>query len=73
MKSVPSERDESGVIIVAKRDVKLLAKRPKADDLCVAVQVRVPRERYEACARRRRHAGQRLLRRAGGPGARVAG
>jgi hypothetical protein len=45
---VPSERDASGVITVARRDLKLLAKRPKADSKTHAVMVRPELEQYAA-------------------------
>ena len=45
---VPSERNDSGVITVARRDLTLLAKRPKADTETRAVMVRPALDQYAA-------------------------
>jgi hypothetical protein len=48
---VPSESDASGVITIARRDLKLLTKRPKADTKTHAVMVRPELEQYAAWER----------------------
>lgn len=48
---VPARTEEDGVITIARSDVALIEPREPADDTRVAVQVRVPRERYAAWER----------------------
>jgi hypothetical protein len=48
---VASERDEAGVITVARPDVKALARRPKAEDDRRAVMLRPELKRYAAWER----------------------
>ena len=48
---VPSERDASGVITVARLDLKLLGRRPKADTKTHAVMVRPELAQYAAWQR----------------------
>jgi hypothetical protein len=49
--AVASERDASGVITVARRDLKLLARRPKAETDRRAVMLRPDLQRYKAWER----------------------
>lgn len=48
---VPSQRDASGVITVARRDLKLLGKQPKADTDRRAIMLRPDLERHAAWKR----------------------
>lgn len=48
---VPSERDESGVVTIARRDVRLIKLRPAADNSRRAVMLRPSNERYAAWER----------------------
>ena len=48
---VPSERDESGVVTIARNDVRLIKLRPAADTNRHAVMLRPTNERYAAWER----------------------